>query len=52
MIEHYRSNFSNCADDKTPHKCGKTFLDVISDLETTTDNLFDWFCYSNFKVNL
>ena len=51
MIEHYRSNFSHCADDKTPHNCGKTFLEVISDLETTIDNLFDWFCYSNFKVN-
>ena len=29
-----------------------TFLEVISDLETTIDNLFDWFCYNNFKINL
>ena len=26
-------------------------MEVISDLETTIDNLFDWFCCNNFKVN-
>ena len=31
--------------------CGNTFLEVLSDLETTIDNLFDWFCCNNFKVN-
>ena len=25
--------------------------EVISDLETTINNLFDWFCCNNFKVN-
>ena len=41
LIEHYRSDFSNYADDTTPYNCGNTFLEVISDLETTIDNLFD-----------
>ena len=26
-------------------------MEAITDLETTIDNLFDWFCYNNFKVN-
>ena len=51
MIEHYRSDFSNYADDTTPYNCGNTFLEVISDLETTIDNLFDWICCNNFKVD-
>ena len=51
LIEHYRSDFSNYADDTTPYNCGNTFLEVISDLETTMNNLFDWFCCNNFKVN-
>ena len=44
-------DFSNYADDTTPYNCGNTFLKVISDLETTIDNLFNWFCCNNFKVN-
>ena len=51
MIENYRSDFSNYADDTTPYNCGNTFLEVISDLETTINNLFDWFCCNNSKVN-
>ena len=51
MIEHYRSDFSNYADDTTPYNCGNTLLEAISNLETTRDNLFDWFCKYNFKVN-
>ena len=51
LIEHYRSDFSNYADDTTPYNCGNTFLEVISDLETTINNHFDWFCCNNFKVN-
>ena len=52
LIEHYRSDFSNYADDATPCSCGNTFLEVISDLETTVDNLFDWFCCSNIKLKI
>ena len=51
LIEHYRSDFSSYPDDTTQYNCGNTFLEVISDLEITTDNLSDWFCCNNFKVN-
>ena len=34
----------------TSYNCGNTFLDAISGHETTI-NLFDWFCYNNFKAN-
>ena len=51
LIEHYRSDFSNYADDTIPYNCGNTFLEVVSDLETTINNLFDWFCCNSFKVN-
>ena len=51
LIEHYRSDFSSYADDTTPYNCGNAFLEVISDLETTINNLFDWFCCNIFKVN-
>ena len=33
------------------YNCGNTFLEATSSLETTIDNLFDWFCFSNFKAN-
>ena len=52
LIEHYRSDFSNYADDTFPYDYGNTFVQVVSDLETTINNLFDWFCCNNFKVNL
>ena len=42
LIEHYRSDFSNYADNTTLYNCVNTFVEVISDLETI-DNLFDWF---------
>ena len=51
LLEHYRSDFSNYANDTTPYNSGDTFLEVIPDLETTIDNLFDWFCCNNFIVS-
>ena len=27
------------------------FFETISDLEITLDNLFNWFCYNDFKAN-
>ena len=44
-------HFSNYADDITPCNCKNTFLETISDLEITLENLFNWFCYINFKAN-
>ena len=51
LAEHYKSDFSNYADGTTPYKCRSTFLGTISDLEITLNNLFNWFCYNNFKAN-
>ena len=49
--EHYKSGFSNYTDDTTPYNCRNTFLETISDLEITLDNLFNYFYYNNFKAN-
>ena len=48
LIEQCKPDFSNYAN----CDCGNTFLKAISDLETTINNPFDWFCYSNLKANL
>ena len=42
LAEHYKSDFSNYADD-TPYNCRSTFLETLSDLETTLDHLFNLF---------
>ena len=42
----------NYSDGTTLYNCSGTFLEAISDLETTKENHFDWFCCSNCKVNL
>ena len=49
--EHYKSDFSNYADETTLYDCRSTFLETTSDLEITLGNLFNWFCYNNFKAN-
>ena len=49
--EHYRSDLPNYVDDSILYNCENTFLEEISDLETTIENLFDWFCHNNFEVN-
>ena len=51
LAEHYKLDFSNYTDDTTPYNCGSTISETISDLEITLDNLFNWFCYNNFKAN-
>lgn len=51
LIEQNKSDFSNHVDDATPYKCGNTVLEAISDLDTTTDKLFDWLCSKDFKAN-
>ena len=51
LVEHYKSDFSNNADDTTPNNCGSTFFETTSDLETTLDNLFHWFYKNNLKAN-
>ena len=51
IAEHYKSDFSNYADDTTSYNCGSTFFETISDLDITLGNLFNWFCNNNFKAN-
>ena len=51
LVEHYNSDFSNYADDTTPYNCGSTCFETMSDLEITLDNLFNWFCYNDFRAN-
>ena len=51
LAEHYKLDFSNYADVTTSYNCRSTFLETISELEVTLDNLFKWFCYNNFKAN-
>ena len=41
LAEHYKSDFSNNANDTTPYKCKSTFLETISDLEITLNNLLE-----------
>ena len=49
--EYYKLDFSNYADGTTPYSWRSTFLEIISDLVITLDNLFNWFGYNNFKAN-
>ena len=51
LAEDYKSDFSNYADDTTLYNYRSTFLETISDLEITLVNLFNLFCYNDFKAN-
>ena len=51
LAGHYKSDFCNYADDTTPYNCRSTYLETTSDLQITLDNLFNWFCYNNFRAN-
>ena len=53
LAEHYKLDFSNYTDDTTTtFNSRSTILETIPDLEITSDNLFNWFCYNNFKANV
>ena len=51
FLSEYSSEFSNFADDITPYECGKNYDEAINKLEDTTERLFKWFHYNNFKAN-
>ena len=51
LADDYISDFSNYADKRTHYNCRSTVLETLSDLEITLDNLFNSFCYKNFKAN-
>ena len=39
------------ADNTTPYGCGHSFNEVINNLETTTEKVFEWFSFNNLKAN-
>ena len=51
LFENYSSDFANFADDTTPYECGHSFNEVINNLETTTEKVFEWFSFNNLKAN-
>ena len=51
LADDYKSDFSNYSDDSSHYNCRSTFLETVSDLEITLDNLLNSFCYKNFKAN-
>ena len=52
LFENCSSDFANFADDTTPYECGHSFNEVIDNLETTTEKVFEWFSFNNLKANI
>ena len=51
FFEDYSSDFADFADDTTPYECGPTLNEVMNNLETTTEKMFEWFSFNNLKAN-
>ena len=51
FFEDYSSDFANFADDTTPYECGPTLNEVMNNLETTTEKMFECFSFNNPKAN-
>ena len=51
FFENYSSYFANFANDTTLYECGHSFNEVINNLETTTEKVFERFSFSNLKAN-
>ena len=51
FFEDYSSDFASFADDTTPYDCGPTLNEVMSNHETTTEKMFEWFSLNNLKVS-
>ena len=49
-LENYSSDFANFADDTTPYECGHSFNEVINNIETTTEKVFEWLSFNNNKM--
>ena len=41
LFENCSSGFANFADDTTPYECGHSFNEVINNIETTTEKVFE-----------
>ena len=46
-----KTTVANFADDTTPYECGHSFNEVIDNIETTTEKVFEWFSFNNLKAN-
>ena len=51
FFEDYSSDFANYAHDTSPYECGPTLNEVMNNLETTTEKMFEWFSFNNLKTN-
>ena len=51
FFENYSSDFANFADDTTPYECGHSFNEIINNLETTTEKVFEWFIFDSLKAS-
>ena len=47
----YTSDFANFADHSTPYECGPRLNEVMNNLETTTEKMFEWFSFNSLKAN-
>ena len=46
----YSSGFANFANDTTPYESSPTLNQVMSNLEITTEKMFEWFSFNNLKA--
>ena len=51
LFENCSSDFANFADDTIPYECDHSFNEVINNLETTTEKVFECFSFNNLKAN-
>ena len=51
FFEDYSSDVANFADDTTLYECGPRLNVVMNKLEITTEEMVEWFNFSNLKSN-
>ena len=51
LCDLFFEDFANFADDTTPYECGPRLNEVMNNLETTTEKIFEWFSFNNLRAN-
>ena len=51
VFVHITCGIANYADNTTPYECDQHWDNLISNLELTVENIFNWFEYNNLKAN-
>ena len=51
FFENYSFDFAKFVNDTALYECGHSFEEVINDLQTTTEKVFESFSFNNLKVN-